>query len=68
MQRKDGTIVALHHAPHARQYRQGFVSGDQVVAAKEIKFANDARTRMLRGVNLIADVSRRRWDPRDETC
>ena len=34
------------------------------MAAKEIKFANDARTRMLRGVNLIADAVKATLGPK----
>jgi hypothetical protein len=35
---------------------QGEVSGEKEMAAKEVKFSQDARARMLHGVDILANA------------
>ena len=37
------------------------------MAAKEVKFSTDARDKMLRGVNILANAVKVTWAPRAAT-
>ena len=37
------------------------------MAAKDVRFSTDARDRMLKGVNTLADAVKERWDRKAET-
>jgi chaperonin GroEL (HSP60 family) len=37
------------------------------MSSKDVKFGQDAREKMLRGVDILATLSRSRWVPRAAT-
>jgi chaperonin GroEL len=41
--------------------------GGKIMAAKDVKFSEDARSKVLRGVNILADAVTVTLGPKEET-
>src|ERR1700752_3829624 len=52
------------HAPTIRSSAQPFTTGGLVMAAKEIRFNDDARQRMFAGVNILANAVKATLGPK----